>query len=314
MGYDVCRFDGEVDEELLCPICSGVLENPVQASHCEHAFCLSCINGWLARQNTCPIDRGVLRKNNLKSVPRILRNLLSRLKITCNNSELGCPEMLKLDSLPAHLLECDFNPKKPVTCDKGCGLTMAKDELAEHNCIKDLRNLVQQQQQQISILQKEANDLREHQTELKRELQTLRENFRMQRHLTGGHETHPQQELDEIRRWVDSLQMSRVTRWGGMISTPDAVLQTVIKRALIECGCPPSIVNDLIENSHERRWPIGLKTLEARQLNRRMYENYVCKRIPGKQAVLVMSCENEHMNSDMLVEPGLVMIFAHGVE
>jgi len=32
MGYDIARFDGEIDEELLCPICSGVLEDPVQVS------------------------------------------------------------------------------------------------------------------------------------------------------------------------------------------------------------------------------------------------------------------------------------------
>lgn len=82
-------------------------------------------------------------------------------------------------------------------------------------------------------------------------------------------------------RWVASLQAARVTRWGGMISTPDAVLQAVIKRALIDSGCPTHIVNELMENAHERRWPNGLSTLETRQLNRRQYENYVAKRIPG---------------------------------
>lgn len=30
MGYDVGRFQGDVDEDLICPICSGVLEEPVQ--------------------------------------------------------------------------------------------------------------------------------------------------------------------------------------------------------------------------------------------------------------------------------------------
>ena len=83
-------------------------------------------------------------------------------------------------------------------------------------------------------------------------------------------------------RWVNSLQAARVTRWGGMISTPDAVLQAVIKRALIDSGCPTHIVTELMENAHERRWPNGLSTLETRQLNRRQYENYVAKRIPGK--------------------------------
>jgi len=36
MGYEVTRFEGDVDEELLCPICSGVLEDPVQVSYTWH--------------------------------------------------------------------------------------------------------------------------------------------------------------------------------------------------------------------------------------------------------------------------------------
>lgn len=34
----------------------------------------------------------------------------------------------------------------------------------------------------------------------------------------------------------------------------------------------------------------------------------------GKQAVVVTSIENQHMPEDLIMEPGLVMIFAHGVE
>lgn len=34
----------------------------------------------------------------------------------------------------------------------------------------------------------------------------------------------------------------------------------------------------------------------------------------GKQAVIVMACENLHMAEEMIMDPGLVMIFAHGVE
>lgn len=36
--------------------------------------------------------------------------------------------------------------------------------------------------------------------------------------------------------------------------------------------------------------------------------------ITGKQAVLVLTCDNPHMAEDVIVEPGLVMIFAHGIE
>lgn len=88
----------------------------------------------------------------------------------------------------------------------------------------------------------------------------------------------------------------------------------MIKRSLSESGCPAHVINDVMANAHERHWPPGLCTLETRQMNRRQYENYVCRRVPGKQAVVVMACDNTHMNEDMTLEPGLVMIFAHGIE
>lgn len=36
MGFDLTRFQGEVDEELICPICSGVLEEPLQVKSSLH--------------------------------------------------------------------------------------------------------------------------------------------------------------------------------------------------------------------------------------------------------------------------------------
>lgn len=56
----------------------------------------------------------------------------------------------------------------------------------------------------------------------------------------------------------------------------------MIKRALSESGCPPHILDSLMENCHERRWPRGLSSLETRQNNRRIYDNYICRRIPGE--------------------------------
>lgn len=34
-----------------------------------------------------------------------------------------------------------------------------------------------------------------------------------------------QMEQDEVVQWSSTLSRARVTRWGGMISTPDAMLQ-----------------------------------------------------------------------------------------
>jgi E3 ubiquitin-protein ligase NRDP1 len=78
---------------------------------------------------TCPVDRQPVNPSQLKPAPRILRNLLSRLNIECDNASFGCTVIVKLDLLANHCNECEYNPKKPVPCDSGCGLIVPKDEL-----------------------------------------------------------------------------------------------------------------------------------------------------------------------------------------
>ena len=91
MGYEITRFEDEVDEELMCSICGQVLEAPIQIRKCEHCFCESCINEWLKHRPVYPNDRNpVSPMEDLTQPPRILRNLLSRLKITCDKEEFGC--------------------------------------------------------------------------------------------------------------------------------------------------------------------------------------------------------------------------------
>lgn len=51
MGFEVNRFQGEVDEELVCPICSGVLEDPLQVRKMEgilqnRKFCCGVVEMW----------------------------------------------------------------------------------------------------------------------------------------------------------------------------------------------------------------------------------------------------------------------------
>ncbi len=72
MGYDVARFTSEISEELICSICSEVLESPL-TTECEHLFCRDCINDWLRENRTCPIDRLYIHQRNLKQAPRTIR-------------------------------------------------------------------------------------------------------------------------------------------------------------------------------------------------------------------------------------------------
>lgn len=199
---------------------------PPQAGVCEHAFCRHCITEWLCRQPSCPVDRNAITAANLRPVARILRNLLARLCITCDNAAYGCTAVLKLDCLPAHLDQCEHNPKRPLPCEKGCGFVIPRDELKDHNCARELRGLIQSQQQKMGQMKSELSDQNLAINELKRELQLFKEFVRaMCVNNPAMRAVADQMERDEVVRWSNTMPRARVTRWGGMISTPDDVLQ-----------------------------------------------------------------------------------------
>ena len=102
--------------------------------------------------------------------------------------------------------------------------------------------LFKQAERKISIFQLHSialfskNNFRYALTEQKRELQILKEMVRTVRHGGGAvRGIQDQMEDDEIVRWAGTLPRARVTRWGGMISTPDAVLQEKLTRMIVKC-------------------------------------------------------------------------------
>lgn len=305
MGYDVNRFVEQVDEEVICPICFNVLEDPIQINYCEHSYCKQCINEWLIEHPNCPIDREKVSSRNLSPISRLLRVLLSRLRIRCENESRGCNHVSSLETIHVHAAVCEFNPKRLLVCTGGCGFVIAQDELVSHDCTKALMGFVTDQKRQIESLEKELKKLRMLVKEQKSEINLLKEAM----------ETNTLRiENQEVLSWSSSLSYARVTRWGLMISTPDEFLQTMVRGALINSNCPELIIDSLMANCHEQSWPLGLRSLNTRQTNRRLYENYSCKRVQGKQAVVILKCNNTHMSDDFIRDPGFIIIFAHGIE
>ncbi|XP_039598558.1 uncharacterized protein LOC120519842 [Polypterus senegalus] len=105
-GYDTERFVGYVNEGLLCYICQDVLVNPLQAP-CEHAFCSTCIHGWLVHLHNCPEDRQSLDVSVLRPLFRYMKNDLKRLQNRCRNREHGCNMVCSLESIDLHEQECE---------------------------------------------------------------------------------------------------------------------------------------------------------------------------------------------------------------
>jgi E3 ubiquitin-protein ligase NRDP1 len=85
------------------------------------------------------------------------------LRLKCDFEPYGCQAVIRLENLPLHRQECEYNPKKPIICKQGCNIIVAKDELKSHNCIKELRKIIDDQQFKINQLSTELmmqkNDL-----------------------------------------------------------------------------------------------------------------------------------------------------------
>ncbi|XP_065567267.1 E3 ubiquitin-protein ligase NRDP1-like isoform X1 [Artemia franciscana] len=331
MGIDTARFSGDIDEDLLCSICTFVLEDPVQAPICEHVFCNTCITEWLTSSQTCPIDRTNLTIDALKPAPRILRNFLSRLTLSCSNQTHGCPASLTLERFAAHLRECTFNPKRPVNCQSGCGMTILFEEHGNHNCIQSLKI-------ELAIVQKENKEKNKEQEEkiskmqseldlLKAEIDALKKVNQEKKPTSSDLQLLPtvgqSQAVNQGTVFADSIWLTKfntvqnVQELFNSLVVPqpsDRVLKRV-KEQLSGLGCPLEMVKTLIENSNESRWPPGLRFPEARRAHWDRLKDYRCRVtlfqfMPDTiKMIIIMASDNAHMDQDLFViNPGFLVL------
>ncbi|RWS31665.1 dentin sialophosphoprotein-like protein [Leptotrombidium deliense] len=81
---------------------------------CGHTFCKICIETWIEERRNCPnclVNVGYYRE--LVAAPVPLKNIMSKLCIHCDYEEMGCEEVVLLESLKSHSEKCKFKPKPP---------------------------------------------------------------------------------------------------------------------------------------------------------------------------------------------------------
>jgi len=172
---------------------------------CEHAFCRSCIQHWLSVEGeeagSCPVDRHPVRAEEFRPLPRLLRNMLAKLMVSCIYKECGCKNLVKLETLEQHTSACSFNPKFPVLCRSGCGLKVPKDELQKHNCVKELRAIVSDQKCELSELREELrNSVREQKQAFQSKIMDLNNNVSGLRQDLNESKSYQDGKLSDMRQ------------------------------------------------------------------------------------------------------------------
>ena len=85
-------IDKENKEDLICPICFFVLNNPKSCTdkNNSHSFCKGCIDDYLKNTNKCPTCKTIFEyKINTKIIEE-----LNKLKFQCEFKNKGCNNIL----------------------------------------------------------------------------------------------------------------------------------------------------------------------------------------------------------------------------
>ncbi|KAL4438903.1 hypothetical protein ABPG74_016623 [Tetrahymena malaccensis] len=132
---------GDFLQDLQCPICLNIIEDPMSCIRCELNYCNSCINEWSTKksQNVCPTCRNnqqVLLLNGKQHLYKkssiIFKKILEKVKVKCYKT--GCQDVVKYDERQNHISKCQYQQVKCL--NQGCKEPILRKDLQDHlkNC------------------------------------------------------------------------------------------------------------------------------------------------------------------------------------
>ena len=123
-GYDLERFVTLPRKDFQCPICLGVVREPLECTQCGILICRKCAcscgrsqypfyaitSASASPRFNCPICRS---RTHPREPSAILKKLISSLVLYCKNKCHSCPEFFPLSEIRGHEKNCKF---KSIRC------------------------------------------------------------------------------------------------------------------------------------------------------------------------------------------------------
>ncbi|CAB3977825.1 TNF receptor-associated factor family DDB_G0272829-like [Paramuricea clavata] len=121
-------------DNFSCKICLEVLHDPVQCQNNEHYFCRKCVTKHLGNSETCPLCMEQLTLETLRTVPRVILDIVAQLKKPrCSHVSRGCEENVQVEVFEELLLHEQTCGYAPVVCsNEGCKETVNRRDKESH--------------------------------------------------------------------------------------------------------------------------------------------------------------------------------------
>ena len=237
MGYDVEHFVGEVTLDLLCRVCSKVLQEPFKCQACNALACSGCwqvsgrddVKNAEDMKTTCPLCLGVGVDTVGSNDPIVAEAVekIGSLTVYCPQKNNGCCSTLALADVRDHVVShCQFT--QLVCPHEGCPTSLNRAMYEEHvttGCEYRIvacaacgaqvaqRDLCVHQQQNACFYQLQRRRLVQAQKDVARDLREHRMAVQRARHSTEQDERrvmkeHFQRQQRQLRRSVHAKLVS----------------------------------------------------------------------------------------------------------
>ena len=183
-----------IEEEITCPICQGILNDPYFCIKCQNNFCNKCIKKQQQKDKKCPF-----RCNNPEYTRnRFLNKIFSELlKFKCQN---GCDEVISYKDFNEHLENCkkeDFESKY-YECAKQ--VEALKVQIENYD---DIKNELDQTKERKEELENELAEIKEEKRDLEYEVDELKDRIN---ELEKKFESEPEDIYDLKNKYKNMLK------------------------------------------------------------------------------------------------------------
>ena len=113
-------------KEFECPVCLGLMRDPVLNNCCGQHFCADCIAKVTNAQGPCPLCNQ--KKFEIFPNKHFERNL-KNLQASCSQQPDGCPWEGTVGEFAGHYRQCDY---VHVACSNECGVSVKRKLLDYH--------------------------------------------------------------------------------------------------------------------------------------------------------------------------------------
>ena len=164
------KFEG-IENDITCPICQGIINNPYFCSKCQNNFCNNCINKWKENNIKCPFRC----KNPDYIESKFLKRILSELiKFKCQK---GCEKIISYNKVNTHYKNCTKENYQEKYYESLTKIEILKVQMENYNDIKkeleEKKDELEEIQNRNDELENELEEIQNRKDELENELEEI---------------------------------------------------------------------------------------------------------------------------------------------